>query len=251
MVHKDDTAMVDAAGASLDTADMDHLLRTNHSDAFSFTASEKLALELYDQLQELELQQSLLQAQETAHVADVSTLSDDDLQEQLIVAEREAMEAKAEYEMRNRITHNVLVTDPVLKAVHGGEETSFVEKRLLPLITESDAVAMVHGRLASKLAHTTRGLVAAEQANMVANQKNRALSKTMLALAEAIKSQSTEDIEDARLREQIRSAEKELKESRRRAKTLKGVLSAMIVGSGINWAADEKLTELVIDDEDG
>ena len=63
-----------------------------------------------------------------AHVADVSTLSDDDLQEQLIVAEREAMEAKAEYEMRNRITHNVLVTDPVLKAVHGREETSLVEK---------------------------------------------------------------------------------------------------------------------------
>lgn len=63
-----------------------------------------------------------------AHVADVSTLSDDDLQEQLIVAEREAMEAKAEYEMRNRITHNVLVTDPVLKAVHEREENSFVEK---------------------------------------------------------------------------------------------------------------------------
>lgn len=63
-----------------------------------------------------------------AHVADVSTLSDDDLQEQLILAEREAMEAKAEYELRNRITHNVLVTDPVLKAVHGGEETDFAEK---------------------------------------------------------------------------------------------------------------------------
>jgi hypothetical protein len=33
-------------------------------------------------------------------------------------------------------------------------------------------------------------------------------------------------------------------------KTLKGVLSAMIVSSGINWAADESLTELVLDDED-
>lgn len=63
-----------------------------------------------------------------ARVVDVSTLSDDDLQEQLIIAEREAMEAKAEYDMRNRITHNVLVADPVLKAVHGGEETSFAEK---------------------------------------------------------------------------------------------------------------------------
>ncbi|KAJ4350738.1 hypothetical protein N0V95_004469 [Ascochyta clinopodiicola] len=245
MVREGDAAMVDAAGASLVTVDVDHLLQTNHSDAFAFTASEELALELYDQLQELELQQSLLRAQETG------ASYYDDLQEQLIVAEREAMEAKAEYEMRNRITHNVLVTDPVLKAVHGGEKTRLVEKRLLPLIVESDAVAMVHGRLASKLANTTRGLVAAEQANIVANQKNRELSKTMLALAEATKSQSTEDIEDPQLREQIRSVDKELKESRRRMKTLKGVLSAMIVGSGINWAADENLTELVMDDEDG
>jgi ribosomal protein S5 len=38
------------------------------------------------------------------------------------------MEAKAEYEIRNRITHNVLVMDPVLKAVHGGERTGFAEK---------------------------------------------------------------------------------------------------------------------------
>jgi hypothetical protein len=58
----------------------------------------------------------------------VLTLSDDDLQEQLITAEREAMEAKAEYEMRNMITRNVLVMDPILKAVHGGEETDFAEK---------------------------------------------------------------------------------------------------------------------------
>lgn len=65
---------------------------------------------------------------DAAHVADVSSPSDDDLQEQLIVAEREAMEARAEYELRNKITHNVLVTDPVLKAVHGGEETDFAER---------------------------------------------------------------------------------------------------------------------------
>lgn len=36
------------------------------------------------------------------------------------MAQREAMEARAAYEMRNRITHKVLVMDPVLQAVHGG-----------------------------------------------------------------------------------------------------------------------------------
>lgn len=67
-----------------------------------------------------------------APVHDVSTLSDDDLEEQLIKAEREAMEAKAEYELRNKITHNVLVTDPVLKAVHGDEHSDHAEKYAVP-----------------------------------------------------------------------------------------------------------------------
>lgn len=44
------------------------------------------------------------------------------------MAQREAMEAKAAYEIRNRITHNVVVMDPVLKAVHGGERSGFAEK---------------------------------------------------------------------------------------------------------------------------
>lgn len=60
--------------------------------------------------------------------SDVLALSDDDLEAQLITAQREAMEAKAKYELRNRICQNVVMVDPVLKAVHGGEGTDFAEK---------------------------------------------------------------------------------------------------------------------------
>lgn len=38
------------------------------------------------------------------------------------------MDAQAEYELRNRISHNVLLMDPVLKAVHGGEDTDDAER---------------------------------------------------------------------------------------------------------------------------
>ena len=72
----------------------------------------------------------------------------------------------------------------------------------------------------------------------------------MLALAEEMRIHSAKDIEDPQLREQVDVAEKELKEARRRMQTLKGILSAMIVGSGINWAADKDLTELVMEDDD-
>jgi hypothetical protein len=61
-------------------------------------------------------------------VSDLSGLSDDEVLEQLTIAQNKAMEAKAEYEIRNSITHNVLVMDPVLKAVHGGERTGYAEK---------------------------------------------------------------------------------------------------------------------------
>jgi hypothetical protein len=123
-------------------------------------------------------------------------------------------------------------------------------RRILPLVTENDTVSMMHGALTSKLAYTTRSLSTAEQGNMVANQKNRELAQIMLTLAEEMKAQSVQDIEDAQLRQRVDAVERELKDSRWRVKTLKGILAAMVVGSGINWAADEALTELVMEDED-
>jgi hypothetical protein len=123
-------------------------------------------------------------------------------------------------------------------------------RRLLPLITEYNTMSMIHGAQTTKLASVTRALSTAEQANTIANRNNRELAQRMLALAESMKAQSVKDIEDPKLRAQVDAVEKSLKESRRRKKTVKGILSAMIVGSGINWAADESLTELVMDEED-
>jgi hypothetical protein len=125
-----------------------------------------------------------------------------------------------------------------------------LRRRVLPLVTEYDTVSMLHGSLTSKLARTNKSLSMAEQDNIVVNQQNRELAQTMLALAEEMKAQSVQDIEDPQLRQRVDAVERELKDSRRRTKTLKGILSAMIVGSGINWAADEGLTELVMEDED-
>ncbi|KAF1921196.1 centromere protein H (CENP-H)-domain-containing protein, partial [Ampelomyces quisqualis] len=244
MANKNDVDMLDPAttpqhGGPSPSHDPD-VLQTSHSGAFAFSDSEQRALQLYYQLRELELEHTLLQAQ----------TPDEQLQAQLITAEREAMEAKAEYELRNNISHNVLVMDPVLKAVHGGERTSHAEKRILPMMTEHDTVSMLHGSLAARLVAVQKTVGTTAQANMVARRKNRELAATMLALAEEIKVQTAKDIDDARLREQVGAVEQQVKDSRRRMKVLKGLLSAMVVGSGINWAADEQLVELVLDDVD-
>jgi hypothetical protein len=123
-------------------------------------------------------------------------------------------------------------------------------RRMLPLISENNVVSLLHGSLAAKLATTTQALSIAEQGNIAANERNRDLSKSLLALTDRIGSQSVEDIEDPHLREKVQAVEKELRESRRRMRNLKGILSGMIVGSGIDWAEDEVLCELVMDDED-
>jgi len=123
-------------------------------------------------------------------------------------------------------------------------------RRILPLITENDVVSMLHGFLTSKLAAVRKDLSAAEQGNIAANERNRELSRTLLALAEKLETQTSEDIEQPHLREKINAVEKEAKESRRRMRNLKGILSGMIVGSGIDWAEDEVLRGLVMDDED-
>lgn len=59
-----DVTMSDAAPAPQNPNDYSDLLQTNHSDAFAFSDTETLVLRLYDQLRELELQRSLLEAQE-------------------------------------------------------------------------------------------------------------------------------------------------------------------------------------------
>jgi len=62
MANNGDVEMVDVTAKAQDLNSYHDLLQTNHSDAFAFSETEKLALHLYDQLRELELQQTLLQA---------------------------------------------------------------------------------------------------------------------------------------------------------------------------------------------
>jgi len=62
MATTQDVDMADSPHTPQDPNDYTDLLQINHADAFAFSEAEKLALDLYDQLRELELQQSLLRA---------------------------------------------------------------------------------------------------------------------------------------------------------------------------------------------
>jgi hypothetical protein len=85
---------------------------------------------------------------------------------------------------------------------------------------------------------------------MIAARKNRELATTMLGLAEQMKSQEKEGINDPKVRRQLDELEAAMKVSRQRWRIMKGTASATIAGSGVDWARDPKLLEIVLD-EDG
>ncbi|KAL1650302.1 hypothetical protein SLS58_001115 [Diplodia intermedia] len=175
---------------------------------------EKLVLQLYQQVRELELERSLLEAQQNDTTAAPSDehLSDDEVAQQLIIAERAAMEARASYLLRNKITDQVLITDPVIKAVHAGSTASFEER-------------------------------------------NAALAGTLLSLADPGPSSSTAFDEalataDPKLRDQLLEAERDAARARRRWRGIKGVVAGVVVGSGVDWVGDERLRELVLEEDE-
>lgn len=56
------------------------------------------------------------------------TSESDDLDVQVRQAENELLKAKATYSLRNQIIENVLLTDPILKAVHSGQQGTAAER---------------------------------------------------------------------------------------------------------------------------
>lgn len=80
-------------------------------------------------------------------------------------------------------------------------------------------------------------------------QNNAELAAKMIALAEEVNSQKNGDIKDPAIRQEIAELEKSMKTSRQRWRIMKGTASAVVAGSGLDWARDEALRELVMDND--
>jgi hypothetical protein len=71
----------------------------------------------------------------------------------------------------------------------------------------------------------------------------------MIALAEEANTQRKDDIDDPKVRQQLDELELAMRTSRQRWRIMKGTASATIAGSGIDWARDPKLLEIVLDND--
>lgn len=111
-------------------------------------------------------------------------------------------------------------------------------------------MSMLHTTITSDIASTTKALSTAEQSYIVANKSNQQLTESLMTLAGDTKTHRSDDVQDPQLRSQLEALNNEARAAKRKWRTIKGVVSRVVVGSGISWAQDEALTTLVLDDED-
>lgn len=119
----------------------------------------------------------------------------------------------------------------------------------MPFIEQRDDLSITLTQSSKKISVAHDELNQVQTEYIVTSRKNAELAATMIALAEEASARKKEDISDPKARQQLEKLEESLKVSKRRWRIMKGTVSATIVDSGVDWARDPKLLEIVLDDE--
>ncbi|CEL07218.1 hypothetical protein ASPCAL10381 [Aspergillus calidoustus] len=205
-------------------------------DIVSFSDKEATILQLYHQIQEQDLEKAIL-GQESTSTDSAEALAD---------AERELLDARATYTVRKKAVGTVLITDPILKAIHLKGVTP-AERALLRLVNRRDVLSLAQENLGEVHNATLKKLSTLEVENVQLHQKNQELVRELLKLTEDDESWR-EELDDSELKQQLSELEAGYKKSKARWELMKSVTSAIVVGSGVDWADDENLTALVLDE---
>ncbi|KAI0205030.1 centromere protein H (CENP-H)-domain-containing protein [Astrocystis sublimbata] len=202
---------------------------------------EKQVLELHDKLQQLQLEIALLNAQ-NSYVPD--TTSRRTVEE----AQKELLGSRARYTLRNEVVASVVSANPILQAVHDGTMASPIERDLLPLLTDRDAATSTLASQDTKYHSLLSDLTEVESRSLRLSRENVALAQRLMTLANQTDKGKAELLSNnPEHGAKIAALEADLKVSRRRWRVLKGTASAIIAGSGIDWARDTELRDIVLD----
>ena len=86
--------------------------------------------------------------------------------------------------------------------------------------------------------------------NTRAMEKNRSLTRTLIGLAKKVEAQRDEITKDPGFSAQLDMERNEATTARQRWRIMKSVVAAVVAGSGVDWARDDTLRGLVLDEED-
>ena len=121
------------------------------------------------------------------------------------------------------------------------------DRALLRLINRRDILSLAQENLTEAQVAALKKLSTVEVENLQLHEKNQELARELLELTKDDDSWR-EQLDDPELKQQLAELETDHKKSKARWETMKNVASAIIVGSGVNWAEDEDLTALVLDE---
>ncbi|KAL8388400.1 hypothetical protein RB595_009268 [Gaeumannomyces hyphopodioides] len=214
-----------------------------------FSNDEERVLQLFDRLQELQLQIALVKARQS--LAPSLGSSSEENEAALEEAKTQLLETRASYFLRNQAVESVLSANPILNAIHGAKLASPIERDLEEPIKQRDAAARAVAMQSTELHEVLDRLTKVESESAAVSRRNVELAAEMFRLAGEAARDDKVLLDDDRDRDRDRIArlENELRQSRRRLRVMKGTASAVVVGSGVDWVRDPALRDMVLDPE--
>ncbi|ROW11042.1 hypothetical protein VMCG_01521 [Cytospora schulzeri] len=227
-----------------------------------FSEAEKEILDLYDQVKKLELEIALAKAR--TRLADESAKEagrggnaerEDDASEVTDLkgineAREQLLEAMALYNLRNTVVENVLSTNPILKGIHNSTYASPIEQDIQQWIHARDDTSHNVATQSASLRQVLDQLTQVESEALCVSRNNRDLAAEVMRLAKEADRDNTDAIaEDPAAKEQIVQLEGRLAASRQKWRVMKGTASGIVAGSGVDWARNSELRDVVLDPE--
>ncbi|KAM0420502.1 hypothetical protein ACHAPT_011670 [Fusarium lateritium] len=206
---------------------------------------EEKILALYDRIQELRLEIAIINAQRS-HPPDESLSF---TPEETRKAQLELLESRAKYVLRNEAIDAVVMANPILKAVHGGTEAAPIERELLPYVERRDEASIAVAEEAAKTGRVWDELTTTQSDTLLVSRQNVTSTTELFELAEAAKRKKRIPPNNTKMMQEQAKLEAEAKASKQRWRVVKGVASGIIAGSGIDWARDDELRDVVLDPE--
>ena len=122
-------------------------------------------------------------------------------------------------------------------------------RALHPLIDRRDTLEIAHNNLSSTLQTLLKEAAVLSADHIRAVEKNRVLTTTLLALVKRVQAQRDEVTKDPKFSAQLENLRDDTATTRQRWRIMKSVVAAVIAGSGVDWAGDDTLRNLVLDEE--
>jgi hypothetical protein len=121
---------------------------------------------------------------------------------------------------------------------------------LHPLIDRRDILSIAQANLSSSLQSTLRDKTVAEVDNLRTLEQNRELTASLHVLTTELQARQDSVLANSSLSAQLDQAREDQAIARKRWRIMKTVVSAIIAGSGVDWARNGALRDLALDEED-